>query len=78
VLKVYLRENKIGNEVNYGLMDGKKLTKIDSKAAELGRGEEGTIVKSSKFSDLNESLRKELQDNMEQTLNKCLCLKSKS
>ena len=57
-VKGLFKRDKIGNEVNYGLMDGKKLTKIDSKAAELGRGEEGTIVKSSKFSDLNESLRK--------------------
>lgn len=57
-VKGLFSKSKIGNEVNYGLMDGKKLTKIDSKAAELGRGEEGTIVKSSKFSDLNESLKK--------------------
>ena len=39
--------SKIGNEINYGLMDGKTLTK--------GKG---TIIKSSKLSSLNESLKR--------------------
>ena len=40
--------SKIGNELNYGLMDGKKLVK----------NAQGKLVKSSGYSDLNESLRR--------------------
>ena len=47
-LKGLYDASKIGNEINYGLQDGKKLV----------RNASGKLVKSSKFSDLNESLRK--------------------
>ena len=57
-IKGLFSSGKIGNEINYGLMDGTRLTRVDAKGAQLGRGQEGSIIKSSKLSDLNESLKR--------------------
>jgi len=57
-IKGLYSSRKIGNEINYGTMNGTRLTKVDAKAAELGKGEEGSIIKSSRLSDLNESLKR--------------------
>lgn len=47
-VKGLFSSGRIGNEINYGMMDGKRLTRTSS----------GKLVKSSKFSELNESLNR--------------------